>query len=227
MLKKIRHGFADHHPIKNSQIQKRASVLIPLLESEGELFVLLTQRSEHLRSHAGQVSFPGGKQDTQDANSLETALRETHEEIGLPPEKVEIIGTMDQILSLHYYLVTPFVALIPDDFVPIPNTGEIEAVFKVPLTFFMNGDNHWTEEFKTPVATVLAHHFDFQGYDIWGLTAKLILRLLEIGLGHLPDFPVHHPDSPTWIERTLDFSGEELPFDSEAFSHIEQRKVHR
>ena len=227
MLKKIRQGLADHHPLKNSQIQKRASVLIPLLESEGELFILLTQRSEHLHSHAGQVSFPGGKQDTQDANSLETALRETHEEIGLPPEKVEIIGTLDQILSLHYYLVTPFVALIPDDFVPIPNTGEIEAVFKVPLTFFMNGDNHWTEEFKTPIATVLAHHFDFQGYDIWGLTAKLILRLLEIGLGHLPDFPVHHPDSPNWIERTLDFSGEELPFDSEAFSHIEQRKVHR
>ena len=227
MLKKIRHGLAAHHPLKNSQIQKRASVLIPLLESEGELFVLLTQRSEHLHSHAGQVSFPGGKQDTQDENSLETALRETHEEIGLPPEKVEIIGTLDQILSLHYYLVTPFVALIPDDFVSIPNTGEIEAVFKVPLTFFMNGDNHWTEEFKTPIATVLAHHFDFQGYDIWGLTAKLILRLLEIGLGYLPDFPVHHPDSPTWIERTLDFSGEELPFDSESFSHIEQRKVHR
>ena len=227
MLKKIRQGLADHNPLKNSIIQKRASVLIPLLESEGELFILLTQRSEHLHSHAGQVSFPGGKQDTQDANSLETALRETHEEIGLPPEKVEIIGTLDQILSLHYYLVTPFVALIPDDFVPIPNTGEIEAVFKVPLTFFMNGDNHRTEEFKTPIATVFAHHFDFQGYDIWGLTAKLILRLLEIGLGHLPDFPVHHPDSPTWIERTLDFSGEELPFDLEAFSHIEQRKVHR
>ena len=227
MLTKIRRGLADHHPLKNSQIQKRASVLIPLLESEGKLFVLLTQRSEHLRSHAGQVSFPGGKQDAQDANSLETALRETHEEIGLPPEKVEIIGTLDQILSLHYYLVTPFVALIPDDFVPIPNMSEIEAVFKVPLAFFMNGDNHWTEEYKTPLATVLAHHFDFRGYDIWGLTAKLILRLLEIGLGHLPDFPVHHPDSPTWIERTLDFSGEELPFDSEAFSHIEQSKVNR
>ena len=227
MLNKIRHCLADHQPLKNTQIEKRASVLIPLLESEGELFVLLTLRSKLLRSHSGQVSFPGGKQDTQDANSLETALREIHEEIGLPPEKVEIIGTLDQILSLHYYLVTPFVALIPDDFVPIPNTGEIEAVFKVPLTFFMNGDNHWTEEFKTPIATVLAHHFDFQGYDIWGLTAKLILRLLEIGLGHLPDFPVHHPDSPTWIERTMDFSGEELPLDSEAFSHIEQRKVHR
>ena len=107
MLHKIRQGLANHHPRKNSQIQKRASVLIPLLEEEGELFVMLTQRSEQLRSHAGQVSFPGGKQDPQDANSLETVLRETHEEIGLPPEKVEIIGRLDQILSLHYYLVTP------------------------------------------------------------------------------------------------------------------------
>ncbi|HBL56431.1 MAG TPA: CoA pyrophosphatase [Candidatus Lambdaproteobacteria bacterium] len=226
MLTKLRQGLADHQPRINSHIQKRASVLIPLLECEGELFVMLTQRSEKLNSHAGQVSFPGGKQDAQDANSLETALRETHEEIGLLPEKVEIIGTLDQILSLHYYLVTPFVGLIPDDFIPVPNEEEIEAVFKAPLSFFMKSDQHWTEEFKTPIATVLAHHFDYEGYDIWGLTSKLILRLLEIGLGHVPDFPVHHPDSPTWMERTLDYSGDELPFDSEALSHSEQRKVH-
>ena len=226
MLTKLRQGLADHQPRINSHIQKRASVLIPLLECEGELFVMLTQRSEKLNSHAGQVSFPGGKQDAQDANSLETALRETHEEIGLLPEKVEIIGTLDQILSLHYYLVTPFVGLIPDDFIPVPNEEEIEAVFKAPLSFFMKSDQHWTEEFKTPIATVLAHHFDYEGYDIWGLTSKLILRLLEIGLGHVPDFPVHHPASPTWRERTLDYSGDELPFDSEALSHSEQRKVH-
>jgi len=213
MLNKIRQGLANHHPLKNSQIQKRASVIIPLLEVEGEVFVMLTQRSEHLRSHAGQVSFPGGKQDQQDDNSLETAIRETHEEIGLPKEKIEIIGTLDQILSLHYYLVTPFVAIIPDDFVPIPNEDEIEAVFKVPLSIFMKSDQHWTEEFETPFAKVLAHHFEFEGFDIWGLTAKLILRLLEIGLGHKPDFLVHHPDSPTWMERTLNYSGKELPFD--------------
>ena len=129
MLTKLRQGLADHQPRINSHIQKRASVLIPLLECEGELFVMLTQRSEKLNSHAGQVSFPGGKQDAQDANSLETALRETHEEIGLLPEKVEIIGTLDQILSLHYYLVTPFVGLIPDDFIPVPNEEEIELRF--------------------------------------------------------------------------------------------------
>ena len=213
MLNKIRQGFSNHHPLKNSQIQKRASVIIPLLEVECEVFVMLTQRSKRLRSHAGQVSFPGGKQDQRDANSLETAIRETREEIGLPKEKIEIIGTLDQILSLHHYLVTPFVAIIPGDFVPIPNEDEIDAVFKVPLSFFMKNDQHWTEEFETPFTKVLVHHFEFEGFDIWGLTAKLILRLLEIGLDHKPDFLVHHPDSPTWMERTLDYSGKNSFFD--------------
>ena len=226
MLNKIRQGLAGHNPLKNTKIQKHASVLIPLLEVDCDLFVMLTQRSDQLRSHAGQVSFPGGKQDPQDANSLETALRETNEEIGLPQEKIEIIGKLDQILSLHYYLVTPFVGLIPNDFVPVSNKDEIEAVFKVPLSFFMNSDQHWTEEFKTPIVSILDHHFEFEGFDIWGLTAKLILRLLEIGLGHVPDFPVHHPDSPTWMESTPDYSGEERPFDSKALRHFEQRKVH-
>jgi len=81
MLNKIRHGLAGHQPLKNTQIEKRASVLIPLLESEGELFVLLTQRSKQLRSHAGQVSFPGGKQDTQDANSLYWMLKRNKQEM--------------------------------------------------------------------------------------------------------------------------------------------------
>lgn len=206
MLKKIRDNLAEYHPKKNLQIQKRASIIIPLVESNGELFIMLTQRSDSLTSHAGQVAFPGGKQDSNDANSLETALRETNEEIGLPKAKVEILGTLDQILSLHYYLVTPFVAVIPDNFIPIPNRDEIQIVFRVPLTFFMNTRNHWAEEIETPFAKVFVHHFEFEGYDIWGLTAKLILRLLEIGLGHLPDFIVHHPESPTWMERTLDYS---------------------
>ena len=78
MLNKIRQGLAGHHPLKNLQIQKHASVLIPLLEADGELFVMLTQRSEQLRSHAGQVSFPGGKQHPQDVNPTETVLRETN-----------------------------------------------------------------------------------------------------------------------------------------------------
>ena len=189
--------------------------------------MMFTRRSVEMRSHPGQVSFPGGKKDSNDEDSLQTALRETHEEIGLPGEEVDVIGTLDQILSLHYYLVTPYVGLIPSDFVPVPNTDEIESVFKVPLAFFMKSENHWSEEKKIFTTPVLVHHFEFQGYDIWGLTAKLIFRLLEVGLGYVPDFPVHHPDSPTWMARTLEYTGEELGFESELFSHSEHRNVQR
>ena len=137
MLEIIRRRLIDYRPPNNPNVKKRASVLIPLIEFEGKLFVIFTKRSKNLRTHAGQISFPGGKSDSQDLNSLETALRETHEEIGLIPEKVEILGRLDQILSLHNYLVTPFVGLVPSDFQPIPNPEEIETVFKVPLLFFM------------------------------------------------------------------------------------------
>ena len=207
-FEKIRKALADHNPLKNSFVRKRASVLIPLLESEGEIFLMLTRRSNKMRSHPGQVSFPGGKQDSCDEGSIHTALRETYEEIGLPREKVDVVGMLDQILSLHYYLVTPYVGLIPSDFVPLPNTDEIESVFKVPLAFFMKSENHWSEEKKILEFTVLVHHFEYKGYDIWGLTAKLIFRLLEVGLGYVPDFPVHHPDSPTWMARTLKYRGD-------------------
>ncbi|MBG55529.1 MAG: CoA pyrophosphatase [Deltaproteobacteria bacterium] len=207
-VERIIKALAEHNPPKNFKMRKRASVLIPLLESEGEIFLMLTRRSNEMRSHPGQVSFPGGKQDSDDENSMHTALRETHEEIGLSWEKINIIGKLDQILSLHYYLVTPYVGLIPSDFEPVPNTDEIESVFKVPLAFFMKSENHWSEEKKTFSFPVIVHHFEFQGYDIWGLTAKLIFRLLEVGLDFVPDFPVHHPDSPTWMSRTMQYNEE-------------------
>jgi len=207
-VERIIKALAEHNPPKNSKVRKRASVLIPLLESEGEIFLMLTRRSNEMRSHPGQVSFPGGKQDSDDESSMHTALRETHEEIGLSWEKINIIGKLDQILSLHYYLVTPYVGLIPSDFEPVPNTDEIESVFKVPLAFFMKSENHWSEEKKTFSFPVIVHHFEYQGYDIWGLTAKLIFRLLEVGLDFVPDFPVHHPDSPTWMSRTMQYNEE-------------------
>ena len=205
MLVKVRKNLKSFKPKNNTKTQKRASVLIPLLDIKGEIFILFTLRAKHLNAHPGQVSFPGGKQDSRDINALDTALRETNEEIGLHPKKVDILGRLDQIISLYDYLVTPFVGLIPSEFKPSPNLDEIDKVFKVPLSFFMNEDNHWSEEYSTASSKVIIHHFDFDCYDIWGLTAKLILRFLEVGLDYVPKFIVHHPEYPTWMQSAQDY----------------------
>ena len=209
MLDRIRSKLGEFRPQENGMTTRRASVLIPLQIQSDSVKLLLTKRSGNLRSHSGQVSFPGGKQDSSDRSPLDTALRESHEEIGLNPEEVTILGCLDQIISLHFYLVTPYVGLIPDGFQPRINTLEIESVFMVPLTFFLKGGKHWSEEMHHRKFPVISHHFQYQDYDIWGLTAKLILRLLEVGLDFVPDYTVHHPDAPTWIESAQQFNGTE------------------
>lgn len=209
MLEQLKQRLSQYHPSENPHVQDCASVLIPLFEKDHELYLLLTRRSNELRSHSGQVSFPGGKQDIQDKTPLHTALRETHEEIGLPPEKVNILGKIDQTISRHYLLVTPFVGLIPNNFKTLPNTSEIESIFSVPLQFFMNSDNHFVKEIKNIQLPFLSHHFYFKDYDIWGMTAMLILQLLEVGLGFIPKYTVHHPDAPSWMELAQNFTGEQ------------------
>ena len=209
MLSRIEANLSSFKPAINELPERRASVLIPLLEREGQTLLLLTKRSEKLRSHSGQVSFPGGKQDEQDQSSLETALREAREEIGLESKSVRILGCLDQIISLHFYLVTPFVGLIPSDFEAKVDSVETESVFEVPLEFFLDSGHHWSEELNHRKYPVISHHFKFQHYDIWGLTAKLILRLLEVGLQHQPDYPIHHPQAPPWMELAQHFDGTE------------------
>jgi NTP pyrophosphohydrolases including oxidative damage repair enzymes len=113
MLSRIEANLSSFKPAINKLPERRASVLIPLLEREGQTLLLLTKRSKKLRSHSGQVSFPGGKQDEQDQSSLDTALREAREEIGLESKSVRILGCLDQIISLHFYLVTPLCRFDP------------------------------------------------------------------------------------------------------------------
>ena len=144
MLSRIEANLSSFKPSINELPERRASVLIPLLEREGQTLLLLTKRSEKLRSHSGQVSFPGGKQDEQDQSSLDTALREAREEIGLESKSVRVLGCLDQIISLHFYLVTPYVGLIPSDFEAKVDSVEVESVFEVPLEFFF--ENVVTQE---------------------------------------------------------------------------------
>lgn len=118
-----------------------ASVLIPLVQRE-QLTVLLTLRPTHMNSHSGQIAFPGGKADPEDHDAIATALREAHEEVGLEPQFVEVIGQLPIYTTGSAFIVTPVVALVDPGFTLKPNAEEVADVFEVPLEYLMNPANH-------------------------------------------------------------------------------------
>jgi len=142
--------------------------------------VILTLRHSKLSSHAGEVAFPGGRRDPEDSDILATALRETHEELGIEPDLVRPLGALSDVLSKHRLKVVPWVGVVPPEVVEQPNPDEIEAVFRVPLSFFMEPGRARFDLF-TDVSgkTRYAPAWDYQGYEIWGLTAWVIAELLN------------------------------------------------
>ncbi|MFM7025456.1 MAG: CoA pyrophosphatase [Limnohabitans sp.] len=125
-----------------------AAVLIPLVQHDDGLTVLLTQRTVHLPTHAGQIAFPGGKVDPQDLSIPAAALREAEEEVGLHRQHVEVIGQLPVYATGTGFHVTPVVALVQPAFSLTPNPGEVDAVFEVPLAFLMNPSNHRRHAFE-------------------------------------------------------------------------------
>ena len=119
-----------------------AAVLVPLVQNPEGLSVLLTQRTAHLPTHAGQIAFPGGKVDAQDSSVQAAALREAHEEVGLHPRHVEVIGQLPIYTTGSGFHITPVVALVHTPFELQPNPGEVDAVFEVPLAFLMDPAHH-------------------------------------------------------------------------------------
>ncbi|XP_077453538.1 peroxisomal coenzyme A diphosphatase NUDT7 [Stigmatopora argus] len=157
-----------------------AAVLVSLFVKDGKLHTLLTKRSEQLRTSAGEVCFPGGKRDPGDYTVIQTALREAHEEIGLPPGDVHVICTLQPIISKHGLLVTPVVGFIPESFQARPNPDEVSAVFAAPLELFVGT--------SVALETPSWLSFDFVDpdtgakYRIWGLTAMMALVVAAIAL---------------------------------------------
>jgi len=125
-----------------------AAVLVPLVAHDHGLSVLLTQRTAHLPTHAGQIAFPGGKVDADDASVRAAALREAHEEVGLHPQHVEVIGDLPVYVTGTGFHVTPVVALVQPPLSLAPNPGEVDAVFEVPLAFLMDPANHRRHAFE-------------------------------------------------------------------------------
>jgi 8-oxo-dGTP pyrophosphatase MutT (NUDIX family) len=154
-----------------------AAVLIPMIAHAPELTVLFTQRTQHLRSHSGQVSFPGGRAEPGDASAEFTALREAQEEIGLALERVEILGRLPEYHTRTGFRVTPVIGLIQPPLELTPDPREVESVFEVPLSFLLNPANRQrrTREFQGRSAGFYV--FEYQGHMIWGATAGMLVNL--------------------------------------------------
>ena len=156
-----------------------AGVLIPVIERNTSLTVLLTQRSAELKHHAGQVSFPGGRMEAHDADIQATALRETHEEVGIAPDDVTVIGYLNPMPTVTGYAVTPVIGLLADpDSLNVDQT-EVEFAFEVPLAFLLDKRNARAAEREFRGRTVPIVEFRFEGHRIWGATAHMLLELRE------------------------------------------------
>lgn len=152
-----------------------AGVLIPLWQRSNSLQVLLTQRSAALRHHAGQVSFPGGRMEPDDADVRVTALRETHEEVGIEPRHVAVIGYLGPMPTITGYAVTPVVGLVSEAAELAIDSMEVEHAFEVPLEFLLDERNDRRVERQFYGRSIPMVEFHYEGRRIWGATAQIIL----------------------------------------------------
>ncbi|MDB5891071.1 MAG: hydrolase [Polaromonas sp.] len=173
--------FGDRHPAL-------AAVLIPLVMRQ-ELTLLLTQRTANLSTHSGQIAFPGGRTDDSDRDAVDTALREAYEEVGVPQDRVEVLGKLPTYVTGTAYIVTPVVALVMPGFELRPNPDEVADVFEVPLSYLMNPANHRRHQvefdgvtrewlsmpYTEPVVNLSG--VDTQERYIWGATAGMLRNL--------------------------------------------------
>jgi 8-oxo-dGTP pyrophosphatase MutT (NUDIX family) len=156
-----------------------AAVLVPVVRRDPELTVLLTLRTGHLNSHAGQIAFPGGKLDRSDRGVVEAALREAHEEIGLEASHIETLGFLDRYLTRTAYSVVPVVAMVVPDFKATPHPGEVSDMFEVPLRFLMTRENHQIHSLDWRGRTRHYYAMPYGERYIWGPTAGMIKNLYD------------------------------------------------
>lgn len=177
------HSFSDDdlnptaRMIPEGEAPKPAAVLVPLVVRDGGLRLLLTERQPHLRKHAGQIAFPGGRIDAGDADAVAAALRETQEETGITPAFVEPLGFLDTYLTSTNYLVVPVVAVLQPGFTAVPHEAEVKDVFEVPLGFLMNPAHHERHSRDWQGHVRYYYAMPWQGRYIWGATAGMIRNL--------------------------------------------------
>ncbi len=157
-----------------------AAVLVPIVAREGEPTLLLTRRSAHLNSHAGQISFPGGRVDPCDTNPVDCALREAEEEVGLTSDRTEIVGRLDTYQTRTGFEIVPVVGIVRPPFTLRPDTFEVAEVFEVPLGFVVDPANHRRHSRVYDGVERQFWAMPYRDYYIWGATAAMLVNLSEV-----------------------------------------------
>ncbi|MWV38898.1 CoA pyrophosphatase [Natrialba sp. INN-245] len=174
---------AAHTPVEIDDQPYDAAVLAPVVDRNDEDHLLFTRRADHLGEHPGQMSFPGGGAEPIDDSLLETALRESAEEIGLGSEEADMIGQLDDIRTITEYAVTPFVGRIPDREYH-RDGNEVAEIVVLPLAGFLDSANYEYERRDHPYyGEMVVHYFHVDGYTVWGATGRILVQLLELATG--------------------------------------------
>jgi len=157
-----------------------AAVLVPLVDRADGMTVLLTQRTAHLSAHAGQIAFPGGRIEEQDSDAIAAALRETEEEVGVPRELISVIGRLDTYVTGTGFEITPIVGIVTPRYTLAIDPYEVAEAFEVPLSYVLDSRNHNRTERESAGRTRVFFVLPYQGRNIWGATAGMLVNLAEV-----------------------------------------------
>ena len=184
-LSKINTSLTSDNDLMENEVVRtenltEAAVLIPIVERKNGLKVILTKRSNNLKQHPGQVSFPGGKSEKTDKSLVATALRETKEEIGINNKNVEILGQLSKHVTITGFKITPFIGKIRTGFSTKIQTSEVSEIFEVPLSYLSNPKNFRVESVKWKGKKRFFYSIPYGPYYIWGATARILKNLADL-----------------------------------------------
>ncbi|MFB3884069.1 MAG: CoA pyrophosphatase [Thermodesulfobacteriota bacterium] len=157
-----------------------AAVLVPLFKKGEDCHLLFTKRSQEVKYHKGEISFPGGVVDEDDSELIHTALREAHEEIGLKETDVQVIGLLDDIVTITQFIVTPIVGLFPYPYPFKVSEAEIAELIEVPLSFLLNGNCFSESEIFRGGRNEIVYNYQYEHHVIWGATARILKQFLDL-----------------------------------------------
>ena len=172
--------LSSHNPLPRPHHKmplKKAAILMPLVQRKSGLHMILTQRALHLKHHAGQISFPGGKHELSDKSLAHTALRETEEEIGIKQNTIQMIGSLPSLTTITGYHITPFIGFVGAEQKIIIDQGEVKECFEVPFSFLLNPSNFSKQHLVANKQRHFTYCCAYQRYLIWGATAQMLINL--------------------------------------------------